>query len=65
MDINNFLTGLMLLIASFKCDISVYDTTDFSLINQVLFGEDMMLDYIEFDKTTNTNFYNIIKAYVL
>lgn len=34
--------------------ISVYNTTDFSLANQVLLGEDMMLDHIEFDKTTNT-----------
>ena len=33
--------------------ISVYDTTDFSLANQVLLGEDMMLDHIEFDKATN------------
>ena len=33
--------------------ISVYTTTDFSLANQILFGEDMMLDYIEFDKATN------------
>ena len=32
--------------------ISVYDTTDFSLTNQVLLGEDMMLDHIEFDKAT-------------
>ena len=34
--------------------ISVYDTTDFSLANQVLLSEDIMLDHIEFDKTTNT-----------
>ena len=34
--------------------ISVYDTTDFSLVNQVLLSEDMMLDHIEFDKTTNS-----------
>lgn len=33
--------------------ISVYDTTDFSLSNQILLGEDMMLDHIEFDKATN------------
>ncbi len=34
--------------------ISVYDTTDFSLVNQVLLSEDMMLDHIEFDKATNS-----------
>ena len=34
--------------------ISVYDTTDFSLANQILLGEDMMLDYIEFDRITNS-----------
>ena len=34
--------------------ISIYDTTDFSLSNQILLGEDMMLDHIEFDKATNT-----------
>ena len=34
--------------------ISVYDTTDFSLANQILLGEDMMLNHIEFDKTTNS-----------
>ena len=33
--------------------ISIYDTTDFSLSNQILLGEDMMLDHIEFDKETN------------
>ena len=33
--------------------ISVYDTIDFSLVNQILLGEDMMLDHIEFDKATN------------
>ena len=33
--------------------ISVYDTSDFSLMNQILLGEDMMLNYIEFDKATN------------
>lgn len=33
--------------------ISVYDTSDFSLINQVLFDDDIMLHYIEFDKDTN------------
>ena len=33
--------------------ISIYDTTDFSLSNQILLGEDMKLDYIEFDKETN------------
>ena len=33
--------------------ISVYDTSDFSLTNQILLGEDMMLDHIEFDKATN------------
>ncbi len=36
------------------CAISIYDTTDFSLVNQILLGEDMMLDHIEFDKATNT-----------
>ena len=36
--------------------ISVYDTTDFSLANQVLLGEYIMLDYIEYDETTNTYF---------
>ena len=34
--------------------ISIYDTTDFSLANQVLLGEDMVLDHIEFDETTKT-----------
>ncbi len=34
--------------------ISVYDTTDFSLVNQVLLSEDIMLDHIEFDPVTNT-----------
>lgn len=34
--------------------ISVYDTTDFSLHTQVLLGEGMMLNHIEFDKPTNT-----------
>ena len=34
--------------------ISVYDTTDFSLSNQILLGEDMMLDHIEFDRVTNS-----------
>ena len=34
--------------------ISVYNTTDFSLVNQVLLGEDMMLDHIEFDMATNS-----------
>ena len=33
--------------------ISVYNTFDFSLANQILLGEDMMLDHIEFDKETN------------
>ena len=33
--------------------ISIYDTTDFSLSNQILLGEDMMLGHIEFDKETN------------
>ena len=33
--------------------ISIYDTTDFSLSNQILLGEDMMLNHIEFDKETN------------
>ena len=33
--------------------ISVYNTFDFSLANQILLGEDMMLDHIEFDKATN------------
>lgn len=33
--------------------ISIYDTTDFSLANQILLGEDMMLDHIEFDEKTN------------
>lgn len=36
--------------------ISVYDTSDFSLVNQVLLDEDMMLDHIEFDNVTNTYF---------
>ena len=34
--------------------ISIYDTTDFSLANQVLLGKDMMLDHIELDQTTKT-----------
>ncbi len=34
--------------------VSVYDTTDFSLVRQVLCGEYMMLDHIEFDCATNT-----------
>lgn len=34
--------------------ISVYDTSVFSLMNQILLGEDMMLNHIEFDKATNT-----------
>jgi hypothetical protein len=34
--------------------ISVYNTTDFSLANQVLLGENMMLDHIEFDTATNS-----------
>ena len=34
--------------------ISVYDTSDFSLMNRILLGEDRMLDHIEFDKATNT-----------
>jgi len=34
--------------------ISIYNTFDFSLVKQILFGEDMMLDHIEFDNTTNT-----------
>lgn len=34
--------------------ISVYNTTDFSLANQVLLGEDIMVNHIEFDKATNT-----------
>jgi len=34
--------------------ISVYNTFDFSLTNQVLLDEYMMLDHIEFDKATNT-----------
>lgn len=33
--------------------ISVYDTLDFSLSNQILLGEDMVLSHIEFDKTAN------------
>jgi WD40 repeat protein len=33
--------------------ISVYSTPDFLLVNQILLGEDMMLDHIEFDKSTN------------
>ncbi len=34
--------------------ISVYNTTDFSLANQILLGEDMMLDQIEFDEATRS-----------
>lgn len=34
--------------------ISVYDTSDFSLSNQILLGEDMMLGHIEFDRITNS-----------
>ena len=33
--------------------ISVYDTSDFSLMNQILLGKDRMLDHIEFDTATN------------
>jgi hypothetical protein len=33
--------------------ISVYDTTDFSLVSQVLCDEGMSLSHIEFDKSTN------------
>lgn len=36
--------------------ISVYNTTDFSLVDQVYFSDDMMLNHIEFDKATNTCF---------
>lgn len=34
--------------------ISIYNTSDFSLVNQLLIGEDMMLDYIEYDETTSS-----------
>lgn len=34
--------------------ISFYDTSDFSLVNQILVDEQMMLSYIEFDENTNT-----------
>ncbi|MBO7179369.1 MAG: hypothetical protein J6V78_03410 [Clostridia bacterium] len=34
--------------------ISVYDTSDFSLVKQIMLDEDMMLNYIEFDKTADT-----------
>ena len=33
--------------------ISVYNTFDFSLANQILLGENMRLHHIEFDKSTN------------
>ncbi|MBQ3548179.1 MAG: hypothetical protein IJA44_06880 [Clostridia bacterium] len=33
--------------------ISVYDTTDFSLVEQVFIDENMMIDHIEFDEATN------------
>ena len=36
--------------------ISVYNTFDFSLVKQLLLGNDMMLDHIEFDKITNKYF---------
>ena len=34
--------------------ISFYNTTDFSLINQILLDEDMMLYQIEFDEATHS-----------
>jgi WD40 repeat protein len=34
--------------------ISIYNTSAFSLVNQLLIGEDMMLDYIEYDETTSS-----------
>lgn len=34
--------------------VSFYKTLDFSLVNQIDLGEDMVLDCIEFDKNTNT-----------
>jgi hypothetical protein len=34
--------------------ISIYNTSDFSLVNQLLIGEDMMLDYIEYDEATSS-----------
>lgn len=33
--------------------ISIYDTTDFSRVNQITIGEDMMLRSIEYDEETN------------
>ncbi len=34
--------------------ISIYNTSDFSLVNQLLIGEDMVLNCIEYDKTTSS-----------
>ena len=34
--------------------ISVYNTFDFSLFKQIMLDDDMMLNYIEFDKNTDT-----------
>ncbi len=34
--------------------ITIYNTSDFSVENQIFFGEEMMLKYIEFDKNTNS-----------
>ena len=34
--------------------ISVYDTTDFSLVEQVFVNDNMMIDNIEYDKISNT-----------
>lgn len=34
--------------------ISIYNTSDFSLANQIFIDKDMMLDDIEYDKTTNS-----------
>lgn len=34
--------------------ISVYDTSDFSLVDQVSLGDDVMLNHIEYDKAANT-----------
>ena len=34
--------------------VSIYNTTDFLLVKQILLNEDMMLDCIEFDKATNS-----------
>ena len=36
-----------------RCAISIYNTADFSLVNQVLFRDNIMVNHIEFDQTTN------------